>query len=112
MGWMLLLSLTLVACGGRAPTVGLKIDLYLHPDSADENDVLLQAAIRQRLAKDESTRKSLIHVRVFQKTVFLSGTVKSGLKDRAGRIANETTVTVNGITIRGEEVKNLIEEKS
>jgi hypothetical protein len=99
------------SCGGRQNAVMLDVDLYLHPESARGDDLVLQSAIQSRLLQDSELQDSLIHCRVIQGIVFLSGTVqKQNLREAAGRLAQDTEVTVNGRQIRATEpVRNGIE---
>ena len=94
--WLLIVLVStalLAACGGRPATVNLGVDLYMHPDSASPNDVILQAAIGENLR--EAIPDELIHVRVFDQTAYLSGVVKdSGAGQKAQSIAQATTVTL------------------
>jgi hypothetical protein len=81
-------------------TVGLDVDLYLHPTSADPIDVLLQTAITKRLNDSSVTKLSLIHVRVDDKTVILTGSAREAVRSEAERIASQTELTLNGESIR------------
>jgi hypothetical protein len=104
-------ALLTVGCSGNKKTVGLDLDVYLHPTSSDSTDILLQAGIDKRLADIPSTKGSLIHVRVIGGIVTLTGTVKNpATKDAAEQIARETEVTLNGAAIRvaKESVRNQI----
>jgi hypothetical protein len=98
-------ALTIAGCGsGRSATVGLDVDVYLHPSSADPIDTILQTAIAKRLSDSEVTRQSLIHVRVAEGVVILTGTAPSqNEKDEAERIARLTELTLNGETIRPKD---------
>jgi osmotically-inducible protein OsmY len=91
------LAVALGACGSRPANLNLGVDLYLHPDSAAPADVMLQAAIQERINQSESLRRDTIHVRVYQLNVFLSGTVKDPCVSGkiAEQIADSTTVQVN-----------------
>src|SRR5262245_44144051 len=59
--WIVLLSVPLVAgCGGaEKKTLGLDVDVYLHPTSSDSADLLLQAGIDRRLAETETVKGSI-----------------------------------------------------
>jgi len=81
-------------------TLGLDVDVYLHPTSADPLDILLQTAITKRLNDSAVTRLGLIHVRVEEKTVILTGTATERIRDEAERIALQTELTLNGESIR------------
>src|SRR5580765_4034959 len=84
-------------------TVGLDVDLYLHPTSADPIDILLQTAISKRLSDSSVTRLSLIHVRVDERTVILTGTATEQIRSEAERIAQQTELTLNGESIRPKQ---------
>ena len=93
-------------------TVGLDVDLYLHPTSADPVDILLQTAITKRLNDSSATRFSLIHVRVDDRTVILTGTAAEEVRSEAERIAQQTELTLNGESIRPKQpVSNRITTK-
>jgi len=93
-------------------TVGLDVDLYLHPTSADPVDILLQTAITKRLNDSSATRFSLIHVRVDDRTVILTGTAVEEVRSEAERIAQQTELTLNGESIRPKQpVSNRITTK-
>jgi hypothetical protein len=99
-------------CGPERKTVGLDLDVFLHPGSSDLSDVLLQTGIAKRLEDDAETRRAIIHVRVVNRMVILSGAAGSeNTKARAGQIAKDTTVRLNeGPPIRTElPVTNRIE---
>jgi osmotically-inducible protein OsmY len=104
-------ALQMAGCGGNMKTVGLDVDVYLHPTSSDSSDILLQAGIDRRLADSPATKGTLVHVRVIGGIVTLTGAVKnSATKDGAEQIARETEVTLNGTAIRvaRENVRNQI----
>ena len=111
----LLSAVLLTVCAGRPAKVDLGVDLYLHPDSASPDDVMLQAAIHKRVSQHESLRRDLIHVRVFELNVFLTGTVKDPCaRNTAEQIARTTEVTLGGdsgdvTTVRAKRVENHIE---
>jgi hypothetical protein len=93
-------------------TVGLDVDLYLHPTSADPVDILLQTAITKRLSDSSATRFSLIHVRVDDRTVILTGTAEEQVRSEAERIAQQTELTLNGEAIRPKQpISNRITTK-
>jgi len=78
-----------------APAVAtLGIDLYLHPESASADDLILQTAIRGRIEADALTR-GRVQVRVAGLKVVLSGSVSAqATKDATSRLAQEITVTI------------------
>ena len=110
--------LCLAACGGRPARVALGVDVYLHPDSAEPRDLILQAAIRERLDQIAAKRRDQVYVRVFNLTAFLSGAVKDPCsKDEAQRAAEATKVTVEdgggtGQAIQAKRVENQVEVTS
>ena len=58
-----LAALVLAGCQKNQNLGTVAVDLYIHPESASSDDVLLQTAIRRGLDADELTRLH-IHVRV------------------------------------------------
>ena len=115
---ILLALLGFAACGGRPARVDLGVDVYLHPDSAEPRDLILQAAIRERLDQIAAKRRDQVYVRVFNLTAFLSGAVKDPCsKDEAHRAAEATRVTVEdgggtGQAIQAKHVENQVEVTS
>jgi len=104
----ILAILTLAGCHKKS-TIGLDVDLYLHPEAATPDDLLLQTAIQKQLSSNDITKNSLIHVRVVDRIAFLNGSVGTqGEKQRANEIAHGVTVTVDQSTIRPKEVQNNI----
>lgn len=103
--WLLILAALLLGCRKKS-AIGLDVDLYLHPESASPDDVLLQVGIQKELSKNEDLR--LIHVRVVDEIVFLSGTVrKPDQKQTAGETAESTEIIVNNKDrVRAKEVRN------
>lgn len=104
-------ALLLTGCSGNKKTLGLDLDVYLHPTSSDSADILLQTGIDRRLADSPQTKAGLIHVRVSGGIVTLTGTVKNlATKDAAEQIARETELALNGIAIRvaRDSVRNQI----
>ena len=109
---MVLMTLAACATKNNNPTLGLDVDIYLHPTSADPTDIILQTAITKRLNDSAVTRNSLIHVRVENKTVYLTGTAKDNVRSEAERIAIETELTLNGEAIRpNKSISNKITTK-
>lgn len=104
-------ALLMAGCSGNKKTVGLDVDVYLHPTSSDSTDILLQAGIDKRLADNPSTKGGVIHVRVTGGSVTLTGTVRNqAAKDAAEQIARDTEITLNGAAIRvaRDNVRNQI----
>lgn len=98
--------LCFAACGGRPARVDLGVDVYLHPDSAEPRDLMLQAAIRERLDQIAEKRRDQVYVRVFELTAFLSGSVKDPCsKTEAYQAATATKVTVDGGGGTGQEIQ-------
>ena len=109
---LLALALLLgMGCSGRKTNVGLDVDMYLHPESSSPDDLLLETAIRKQLKETDQTKESIIHIRVIDSVVFLSGSVKSeAIKEKASTIASGTEVSINTQPIkRASLVKNRIE---
>jgi hypothetical protein len=95
------LAVALAGCHeSRKTTLGLDVNLYLHPASADPMDIILQTAITKRLNENSVTKLSLIHVRVEDRAVTLTGTAKENVREEAERIAQQTELTLNGESIR------------
>jgi hypothetical protein len=116
---LVLLALSgFAACGGHPARVDLGVDVYLHPDSAQPRDLILQSAIRERLDQIAAKRRDQVYVRVFNLTAFLSGAVKDPCsKDEAQRAAEATKVTVEdsagtGQAIQAKHVENQVEVTS
>jgi hypothetical protein len=87
----------------------LDVNVYLHPSSADPGDILLQTAITKRLTSSSITRESLIHVRVEDRVVILTGTAKADAKAAAFDLARTTKLTLNDEDIVPKDVNNRIE---
>ena len=96
---LLLVLLTLAGCAKKLPRADLGVDVYLHPEAAGVDDVLLQAAIRKKIA--ESLPGGAVHVRVIDKVIFLSGSVASD-EDRVKAIdaAKNLDLRIDGQAIR------------
>jgi hypothetical protein len=98
----------IAGCGGaEKKTVGLDVDVYLHPSSSDSADLLLQAGIDRRLAEAETMKGAIIHVRVTNGLITLTGAVKTATAKRtAEEIAMTTDVKLNGASIWPEKKMN------
>ena len=108
-GGLLLLSVVVSGNCRKKTTLGLDVDLYLYPEAAGPDDLLLQTAIRKQLDQNAVTRDSLIHVRVVDKIAFLSGFVDTQReKDEADGLARNAIVTVNGLALKASEVRDNI----
>lgn len=100
----IVLILAIAGCSrSHKTTVGLDLDVYLHPNSADPMDIILQTAITKRLDDDAATKLTAIHVRVEDRTVILTGTAPPDVSKAAERIALQTQLTLNGEPIRPRE---------
>jgi hypothetical protein len=96
-----LVMIATAGCSKRnKTTVGLDVDLYVHPTSADPTDIMLQTAISKRLNDSRVTKLSSLHVRVEDKVVILTGTATAEARKEAERIAEQTELTLNGEPIR------------
>ena len=73
----ILMLLMLMGCAKKLPRADLGVDVYLHPEAATPDDVLLQAAIQKKIAESLPGRAGLVHVRSIDKVIFLSGSVAS-----------------------------------
>jgi hypothetical protein len=103
--WLLLL-LTLVGCRKNPPRVDLGVDLYLHPESAGVDDVILQAAIRRSILEGLAPKAGLVHVRVVEGVVFLTGSVFSEQeRSRAAEIARTIDIRIDGKQLKPAEVR-------
>ena len=94
---VILSAVLLPGCAKRQNLGTVAVDLYLHPESAKPEDVLLATAIRARLEKDPLTM-GRVYARVTDGEAVLTGNVASdaALK-HASQIAGETTVEVTGL---------------
>jgi osmotically-inducible protein OsmY len=96
----------LAGCSERANRVDLGVDVYLHPQSGTADDLILQAAIRKKLAEDLPANSGNVYVRVVERNVFLSGTVKSqDVKALAVKAAETVDVRIDGNPIKPASVK-------
>lgn len=104
-----LAALMLLAACHRKNVIGLDVDLYLHPEAANPDDLLLQTAIQRQINRDVTTKDSLIHVRVVERIAFLAGTVRTQAeKQKATEIAQAINVTVNDVVIKTQQVQDNI----
>ena len=71
------LLLMLTGCAKKLPEASLGVDVYLHPEAASVDDILLQAAIQKKIGDSLPGRAGLVHVRAVDRIVFLSGSVAS-----------------------------------
>jgi osmotically-inducible protein OsmY len=71
------LLLLLTSCAKTLPRADLGVDVYLHPEAASVDDILLQAAIQKKIGDSLPGRAGLVHVRSTDRIVFLSGSVAS-----------------------------------
>jgi osmotically-inducible protein OsmY len=69
------LLLLLTSCAKTLPRADLGVDVYLHPEAATVDDILLQAAIQKKIGESLPGRSGLVHVRAVDRIVFLSGSV-------------------------------------
>ena len=67
------------------------MDVYLHPEAASVDDILLQAAIQKKIGDSLPGRSGLVHVRAVDRIVFLSGSVASE-DDLKKAIASATNI--------------------
>ena len=85
------LMLMLTGCAKKLPEASLGVDVYLHPEAASVDDILLQAAIQKKIGDSLPGRAGLVHVRAVDRIVFLSGSVASD-DDRKKAIESATNI--------------------
>ena len=104
-----LFSAFLCSCQKNAKLGTVAVDLYVHPESASSEDLLLQTAIRRKLAADPLTAMH-VQARVSGLEVVLTGNVaKKDTSDRAEQMVRATRVVVdNDAPIVAGAIKNLI----
>ena len=106
-----LLAILLAGCQKNQQLGTVAVDLYIHPESASSDDILLQTAIRRGLDADEQTKQH-VHVRVVGMQVVLTGNVaKEIASKRASEIALATQVQINqGAVLKADDqhLKNLV----
>jgi len=101
-----LLLVTLVSCSQRPPRVDLGVDVYLHPEAAGSDDAILQAAIRKRIVEELKPDGGLVHVRVIDKTVFLSGMVRTEAdRQTATSIAENIRIVIDDAPLKPGKVE-------
>ena len=108
------LLLLLVGCSQRPPRVDLGVDLYLHPEAASGDDAILQAAIRRRIVEELKPNGGLVHVSAIDRTIFLSGSVKSDAdREKAKSVAENIRIVIDGKPLQPVrvEVSRLIAAK-
>jgi hypothetical protein len=99
------LLLMLTGCAKKLPRADLGVDVYLHPEAASVDDVLLQAAIQKKIGDSLPGRAGLVHVRAIDKVVFLSGSVASdGDLKKALEVVKNIDLKVDGTAIRPSEI--------
>ena len=83
--------------------------MYIHPESASSNDLMLQTAIRGKLEADASIAGH-VQVRVVDLQAVLTGNVpKKDVANKAEQLARATQVTVdNDKPIVAATVTNLV----
>jgi len=108
---VLILAALLCGCAKNPKLGTVAVDLYIHPESASSEDVMLQMAIRQKLEAEAMTAGH-VQVRVVAMQAVLTGNVaKQEAKDRAQQIALSTSVRIDNdkpITADPANVRNLI----
>lgn len=110
--YAIILGLALVALTScqKNPKLGtVAVDLYIHPESASSDDLMLQTAIRGKLEADAAIAGH-VQVRVVQLQAVLTGNVaKKDVSDKAEQIAHSTRVTVDtDKPIIASKVTNLV----
>jgi hypothetical protein len=109
---ILVLALAALAAAGcsRNKDLGtLMVDVYVHPEAGSAEDILLQTAIRRKLAVEGRASRG-VHARVSDGRLVLSGTVATEeARRRAEEIASATRIVIdNESPIAVREVTNLI----
>jgi osmotically-inducible protein OsmY len=101
--------LALTGCQKNPKLGTVAVDLYIHPESASSQDLMLQTAIRRKLEAD-ATLASQVQVRVVELQAVLTGNVaKKDASDKAEQIARATKVTVDSdAPIVAKRVTNLV----
>jgi hypothetical protein len=109
MAAVLLLSTFACSCQKNPKLGTVAVDLYIHPESSSSEDLMLQTAIRRKLAADPLTAMH-VQARVSGLEVTLFGNVaKKDAADRAEAIVRATRIVVdNDPPIVAGPVKNLI----
>jgi osmotically-inducible protein OsmY len=107
--FMLAAGLSAAGCSSKKATLGLDVNVYLHPSSSDPGDILLQTAITKRLSSDKLTQESPIHVRVEGRVAILTGSAKPDAKKQAEALARTTELLLDKESIVPKDVINRIE---
>jgi osmotically-inducible protein OsmY len=85
--------------------VDLGVDLYLHPESGAADDLILQAAIRKKLLDTLPRESAIVYVRVVERSVYLSGSVKTDqLKAQAKEAAEKIDIVLDGKPLQPKAV--------
>jgi osmotically-inducible protein OsmY len=86
--------------------VDLGVDLYLHPQSGTAEDLILQAAIRKKVLDTLPRNSGIVYVRVVDKIVFLTGSVKSPeIRDLVRDAAEKIDIRIDGTPLKPQSVK-------
>ena len=92
---VILLTVALPACQKKTQLGTVAVDVFLHPESSSSDDVMLQTAIRNKLASDVLTAGH-VQIRVLDRLVVLTGDVSTkAASDKAEQLARDTKVTVD-----------------
>ena len=101
----LMLAALLAACGPRANRVDLGVDVYLQPQSGDADDLILQAAIRQKILVALPKNSGVVYVRVVDRIVYLSGSVRSeAVREQARTAAEKIDIRIDGTPLKPRAV--------
>jgi osmotically-inducible protein OsmY len=93
-------------CSERSNRLDLGVDLYLQPQSGTAEDLILQAAIRKKMLDAVPRNDGIVYVRVVEKVVYLSGSVKTEqLKTRAFEAASKIDIQLDGQPLKPEAIK-------
>ncbi len=104
-----LLSALVCSCQKNPKLGTVAVDLYIHPESSSSEDLMLQTAIRRKLAADPLTAMH-VQARVSGLEVTLTGNVaKKDAAERAEQMVRSTRVVIdNDPPIVAGAIKNLI----
>ena len=95
------LLLMLTGCAKTLPRADLGVDVYLHPEAASVDDILLQAAIQKKIGESLPGRAGLVHVRATDRIIFLSGSVASDDdRKKAIEVARNVDLKLDGKAIQ------------
>jgi len=96
----------LAGCSQRPTRVDLGVDVYLQPQSGVAEDLILQAAIRKKIQETMAKNAGVVYVRVVERIVYLTGSVKTEEdKKRAREAAELVNVQIDGAPLKPKAVQ-------